>query len=162
MNAPVYLEIFKHSDELQTVCGNIIWGQWVFWVPQSAARHLHNLCNCYQEFDTVLNFDMCTTLIDVSVLACGLLCASVQNERVLSSPVCVWVHVRDWVTLCAVRFGLWLFGGQCWCGLCLREWIYHLQPYRELHPLSWLFHSQRKKFPSPFYLYCLPITFYNF
>lgn len=42
--------------------------------------------------------------------------------------------------------GLWLFGGQSWCGPCLREWIYHLQPYIELHPLSWLF-------LSPFYLF---------
>lgn len=38
----IYLEIFKQSVKLQALCGNIVWGQWVFWVPQCAARHLHN------------------------------------------------------------------------------------------------------------------------
>lgn len=162
----IYLEIFKRSVKLQALCRNIVWGQWVFWVPQCAARHLHNLCNSYKEFESALNSDICTMLIDVAVLACGLLCAGVHNESVLSSPgvqytrrVCV--GESEWPRV--LFFGLWLFGGQSWCSLCLREWIYHLQPYRELHPLSWLVRSQREKFRSPFlpFSVCSPETFTN-
>lgn len=88
--------IWKQSVELWAVCGNIVWSQRVSWFPQCAQRHLHNLCNSYQEFDTALNSDICTMLIDVSVLACGHLCwwwCAFKSA----------VHARtEWVTLCAV------------------------------------------------------------
>ena len=58
---------------------------------------------------------------------------------------------------CVLCFGLWLFGGQCWCGLCLREWIYHLPPYRDLHPLSGLLSPQSAE--ELFLFFFLPFLF---
>ncbi len=102
----IYLDIFKQSVELRAVCGNIVWGQRVSWFPQGAARHLHNLCNSYQEFDTALNSDICTMLIDVSCISMRTSpCWCAEWERAFKS---VHIHIgvcvcwSEWVTLCAV------------------------------------------------------------
>lgn len=71
--------------------------------PRCAARHLHNLCNSYWEFDTALNSDICTMLIDVSVLACGHLCWCAECGWAFKSiHTHVGVYCREQVTLCAV------------------------------------------------------------
>lgn len=149
----------KQSAELWAVCGNIVRRQRVSWFPLCAARHLHNLCYSYQEFDTVLNFDICTMLIDgcwgfffFFGLACAHLCwwcRKTVRFEVHKHTRCR--HARWPVWPCVRRFGLWLFGGQWWCGIRLLEWIHHLQPYKDLHQLSWGFHSQREKFMLSFY-----------
>lgn len=68
------------------MCGNIARSQRVPLGPLCAERHLHNLCNSYQEFDTVLNSDICTTLIDVFFfflfgLACGSLLVVERKKK---------------------------------------------------------------------------------
>lgn len=91
------------ESELWLVCGNIVWGQRVSWIPQCAARHLHSLRNSYQEFDTALNSDISITLNEASVLACGHLCWCAEWGRAFQvhgrTLVCV---ARECVTPCAV------------------------------------------------------------
>lgn len=90
------------------MCGNIVRSQRVAWFPLCAARHLHNLCNSYQEFDTVLNSDICTMLIDgvfffgISMWTSLLV---VQKNTALSSPhkhtsSCVHTHVAQCDPVC--------------------------------------------------------------
>lgn len=128
--------------------GNIAWARRVSWFPQvycqtpthlvqrrSELWHLHHANWC-------VYISMWTSLCWCAELECAFKSWFERTHCCLC--VCVCVGEIEWP--CVLFSGLWLFGGQCWCGLCLREWIYHLQPYRELHPLGWLFHSEREKF----------------
>lgn len=78
--------MFKQSAELLAVCGNIVRSWRGSWFPLCAARHLHNLCNSHQEFDTVLNSDICTMLIDDFWISMWTSLLVVRERRALLSP----------------------------------------------------------------------------
>lgn len=151
--------MLKLSVELPAVCGNIVWGQRVSWFPHVCCKTptqlvqlLSGVWHCSELWHLHhANWRVCISMW-TSLLVCRTrLCFQLHTHTHTHTLVCA--AVSEWP--CVLCFGLWLFGGQCWCGLCLREWIYHLLPYGDLHQLSWLFHSRREKFLSSFYLFCL-------
>lgn len=123
----------KQSAELWAVCGNIVRSQRVSWFPLCAARHLHNLCNSYQEFDTVLNSDICTMLIDGCCffvffgLACAHLCwwcRKMVRFEVHTNIHAVDLHVGQCDPVCgALASGYLEVSGDvvsaCWSGFII-------------------------------------------
>lgn len=87
------------------MCGNIVRSQRVSCFPLCAARHLHNLRSFHEEFDSVLNSDICAMLIDDFCISMWTSLLVVRRNSALLSPLkhtrcCAHMHVAQCDPVC--------------------------------------------------------------